>query len=382
MDGAVAPVGTPTPLSVGVGGTPSPEARRPTSLVIDGSGRIVHASPRARTILGARLPDLVGRPIVDLAVPEDRLRLAQWLNAHDREPTARSTAAAVPFNVSRRRGTPVSACASVVSVSERVDSTRFVVEVADVSESSSVAGGQGDLDLQERIDQLARANRELEAFARASIHDLRSPLASISASTELLVRHMGPDLDEAGQHLVGSVLRGVGQMSQLVDGLLQCSRAGHGLQIDHLDGDDLVNQAVDEARAEFEAEGAVVDVSLVGPLVGDPDQLRSVFRNLLSNALRYRAPGRPLRVSIDVEDGARERTFVVSDNGRGIVPRDRERVFGIFERLDPSVPGSGIGLATCRRIVEGHGGHISITDGKDGGTAVRFSLPDQPALAG
>jgi signal transduction histidine kinase len=122
---------------------------------------------------------------------------------------------------------------------------------------------------------------------------------------------------------------------------------------------------------------AQVTVVPIGRLVGDAGQLRSVFTNLLSNAVRYRSPERTLQVSVEVDDGPFERTFTVRDNGRGIPPADRERSFAMFERHDASIPGSGIGLATCQRIIDGHGGRIWMSDGIDGGLAVRFSLPAQ-----
>ena len=190
----------------------------------------------------------------------------------------------------------------------------------------------------------------------------------------------GADLDETGQELVGSVLRRVRQMGELVDRVIHSSLVGTPLQIELADGDALVGDVLLELQHELDRSEAVVAVSALGPILADVEQLRSVFRNLLANAIRYRSPARPLQVRVDVHEGSLERRFTVSDNGRGIHSADRERVFAMFERLDSRMPGSGIGLATCRRIIEGHGGRVWLDDGIDGGLAVHFTLPAQHLL--
>jgi signal transduction histidine kinase len=189
-------------------------------------------------------------------------------------------------------------------------------------------------------------------------------------------------LDHTSQELVGRILKSVGRMSGLIDSLLQHSGAGVGLHVVYTDGDVLVDEAIEELRPELDAIDGVVTAASIGTLMVDPGQLRSVFRNVLRNAIRYRSPERPLRISIYADDGPVQRTFTVSDNGRGIPPAHRHRVFGMFERLDTRESGSGIGLATCRRVIEAHGGRIWIDEGADGGVAVHLTLPAQPRVGG
>jgi PAS domain S-box-containing protein len=363
------------------GRRPPPEQTLGSALVLDESGHITHASPSARAILGARLPDLLGRPLGDLAAPEDRLRLARWLTEHRMTTRAgRPDTSPVTFRVARRYGLQATAQARALPVSGLPDSTLVVVELNASPERPTEDVHQQLIALQERIDQLDRSNHELEALAYTAAHELRSPLASLTASAELLVRAVGADLDEPAQELVGAVLRTAGQMRNLVDALLRCSLAGSGLQIERQNGEELVSEAVASVRSEPDLAEAVVMAAPIGPVVADLEQLRSVFRNLLVNSARYRSPDRPLRIAISVEDGPVERTFTVADNGRGIPVPDRERVFAMFERLDTRGPGSGIGLATCQRIIEGHGGRIWLDDGMDGGISVRFTLPAQPSV--
>lgn len=352
-------------------------------LGLDDHGRITHASASARAVLGARASDLLGRSIADFAVPEDRLSLGAWFEAHRAESTA-SGILPVEFRIARRHGMQATA---VVRALQPIGAgagsgVQFGVDLIESPCAAPRDSSAQLVALQERIDQLERSNRELEILAATAAHDLKSPLASLGASVEMLLRQAGPALDERSQELVGTVLHRVGQLSQLVDGLLCYSRAGVRLNVESGDGDALVRDVVRELQCELDAVEAMVTVAPLGPVVADLEQLRSVFRNLLTNAVRYRSEDRPLRVWIDVLDSAVARTFTVSDNGPGITSSERERVFRMFERLDSRRSGSGIGLATCQRIVEGHGGRIWLDDAPGGGTAVRFTLPAQWLLEG
>ena len=169
-------------------------------------------------------------------------------------------------------------------------------------------------------------------------------------------------------------------MGELVDSVIQSSLVGTPLQIALSDGDALVGDVVLELQHELESSEAIVAVSPLGPILADAAQPAWCSATCTRTAIRYRSPGRPLQVRVEGHDGPLERKFTVSDNGRGIHPADRERVFAMFERLDSRMPGSGIGLATCRRIVEGHGGHVWLDKGIDGGLAVHFTLPAQQLL--
>ena len=378
------------PAALGSARAPQQAARsRPSTddgalLVLDELGHIVHASPPARSILGARSADLIGRWMGDLAAPEDRLRLARWLAEHSADGSlATGQAPPIAFGLVRRHGLRANAEARSLPLTDAPGSVGVVVDLVGAPEDVIQGTREQLLVLEQRVEHLARSNRELESLAGTAAHELKGPLASLAASVELLVRRAGPELDETSQELVGALLRGIGGMSDLVDGLVRCSLSGVGLQVELGDGDALVGEVVDAMESELEAVDAVVAVvAPIGKVAGDLAQLQSVFRNLLGNAIRYRSPDRPLRVWIDIDDGSVERTFTVRDNGSGLDPVDRERVFGMFERVDRATPGSGIGLATCKRVIEGHGGRIWVGDGVDGGVAVHFTLPAQHLIGG
>ncbi|MET0903389.1 MAG: HAMP domain-containing sensor histidine kinase [Acidimicrobiales bacterium] len=351
------------------------------AIVLDACGRVANVTSAACSILGVRSADLVGTTIGQLAAPEDRLRLARWLSEVQASAARRDRAdvSTIAFRVARRHDRQAEARARSVGGQAESDPARVLVELwvgagAPLDDRSQV------VELQERVNRLEQTNHQLKTFACTAAHELKAPLASLAASVEELVWQSGPDLDETGQELVGSLLRRIRQMGELVDSVIQSSLVGRRLQIELADGDALVGDVVLELQHELDCSEAVVEVSALGPILADVEQLRSVFRNLLANAIRYRSPARPLQVRVDVHDGSLERRFTVSDNGRGIHSADRERAFAMFERLDSRMPGSGIGLATCRRIIEGHGGRVWLDDGIDGGLAVHFTLPAQHLL--
>jgi chemotaxis family two-component system sensor kinase Cph1 len=198
---------------------------------------------------------------------------------------------------------------------------------------------------------------------------------AISTATQALVREAGADLGEAAQEAIGRLLFNVGQMSKTIDALLECSRAGNPTGYGQVDCDQLVRAELERCATGLEEIGASVTVAPLGHVAADGDQVRSVFANLLQNAIRYRREDQPLRVVVSVADGVVEREFTVADNGRGIAPEDRERALRMFERLGAAGEGTGMGLAVCQRIVEAHGGRIWITGNEMGGTTVHFTLP-------
>ena len=366
----------------GVGRAPDAVARSDAAIVLDARGRVATVTPSARCILGVRSADLMGSAIGQLAVPEDRLRLARWLTAHQGSADRQGCTDLPPiaFRVARRHDRHADAVARSLGLGTESESPRVLVELSVGAEPPPQDRRSQVVELQERVNQLERTNRQLEVSACTAAHDLQAPLASVAASIELLVRQAGAVLDETSQEIVSDVLRSVGQMSRLVDGLLRSSQAGVRLQVELADGDALISDVMRELQPDLDAAEGIVTVAPLGPVIADVQQMRSVFVNLLANAIRYRSMARPLRVWIDVHDGPLERTFIVSDNGPGIPVPDRDRVFTMFERIDSRTPGSGIGLAICQRIIEAHGGRIWLDDGSDGGLAVHFTLPAQNLL--
>jgi len=232
----------------------------------------------------------------------------------------------------------------------------------------------------EQTALLERSNADLQAFAYAASHDLKEPLLTIDGFTRLLtssLRTRGVLLDDEAEFvdLIGS---GLDRMRQLVDGLLALSRvATHGVEPSSVDLADVVADALGNLHAAIEAAGAQVAVGPLPTVTADRAQLVQLVQNLVANAVKFTAPGVRPEVVVEAERAGAEWLVTVADEGIGIPEAQRERVFEPFTRLrDDEHPGSGIGLATCRRIVQRHGGRIWVEDGPGGtGSRLCFTLP-------
>jgi signal transduction histidine kinase len=238
---------------------------------------------------------------------------------------------------------------------------------------SAIAAQLGPVLLRKRAEdelsrqaiELARSNADLKLFAELTAHELQQPLHAVVA---ILGRALdgSPDHDE----LLVTALASARRLEDSIEGLLRYATVGEP-QTETILADDVVDQAVADLALDLEAAGAQIVRKRLPTIDADPAQLRAVFRNLLSNAVRYRS-AEPLRIEIGTADGA----LYVGDNGRGIDPIDHRRVFELFRRGASAgdAGGVGIGLALARRIVEAHGGELWLESAPGSGTTFFFTL--------
>ncbi|WP_328469193.1 ATP-binding protein [Actinoplanes sp. NBC_00393] len=217
---------------------------------------------------------------------------------------------------------------------------------------------------------LRRSNADLTNFAGAVSHDLVAPLAAVGGALELIA----DDLDGRALGWADAAGRAVVRMRDLIVALLDYARAGSApVRRVRVPLKNLLDQAMLDLRAEIEAAGARVSVTGPLPVLScDPVLIRQLLQNLLANAVKYRHPRRPCRITVSADgDGV-----AVADNGLGVPAEHRDRVFDMFTRLDPRAEeGQGIGLASCLRIVDRHGGRIRMEENPQGGVTVVFQLP-------
>ena len=233
--------------------------------------------------------------------------------------------------------------------------------------------------LDKALTDLARSNAELEQFAYAASHDLSEPLRAISCPISLLARRYKGQLDDDADTFIGFAVDGCERMQTLIDGILALSRVGRlEGQIEPVDCNVVMGSVLRVLGPTIAETGATVNVDPLPVLPADSTQLSQVLQNLLTNALKFTVPGVAPIISVAAERELHAWRLTVTDNGIGIDPRHRERIFGMFKRLHgrDEYPGTGIGLALVKKIVERHGGSIGVENAPSGtGTRFWFTLP-------
>lgn len=224
---------------------------------------------------------------------------------------------------------------------------------------------------------LQRSNAELEQFAYLASHDLQEPLRVVTSFVQLLQKRyqgkMGEDADEYIRHAVD----GAERMRKLILGLLELSRVERrGNPMERVDSREALDEALENLGVAIEESDAEIVIGDLPEINADGEQMVRLFQNLIGNAIKFCQGSRP-RVEITARNENGDIIFSVEDNGPGIAEEQRERVFQIFQRLEAGlqVPGTGIGLSVCRRIVERHGGTIWVDESPSGGAAFRFRFP-------
>lgn len=234
--------------------------------------------------------------------------------------------------------------------------------------------------LGQTIDELQRSNQALRSFAEIASHDLTSPLGTSRSLVELVLEHHGDGLSPTVVDVLERAARQASRALASTHALLDLASVGEPtLEREIIPLDELLDGVVDGLAEEVGAVGGTIDVEVGCAVVGDRARLELVFQNLLSNAIKFRHPVRPLQVRVHCASGAAEREVHVDDNGRGLEPGDEDRLFGfgVQGEAGQQAGGLGLGLATCRRIVEEHGGSIGVSARPEGGTRVSVVLPHQ-----
>ncbi len=254
------------------------------------------------------------------------------------------------------------------------------------SNADLVNYAQLKLRYERQVIELRRKNEELEQFAYAASHDLQEPLRMVAQYAAIFERDLRKDHPEVLQseafqvylkHMVG----GAERSKRLIDGLLQFSRVGRSATFESISIDTCVNEAIELLNGAVSDAGAIL-TRIPDPLpmaYGDLVMLSRVFLNLIANAIKFAREGEIPTVHITCEDGGDEWILGVTDNGIGIDPRHSERIFVIFQRLDPLKEGTGLGLAISKKIIERHGGRIWVESlGRGHGATFRFTIRKGP----
>ncbi|MCL4203704.1 MAG: AAA family ATPase [Pirellulaceae bacterium] len=231
-------------------------------------------------------------------------------------------------------------------------------------------------DLQQRTTELSRSNADLEQFAYVASHDLREPLRTVSSYCELLQNRLGDRLDEETASYLQQAVQATGRMRNLINDLLTYSRVGtRGKPFQPVDCNELVDIALANLQLVIQETNAQVTRDKLPVVMGDATQLIQLFQNLIDNAIKFRGERTP-QVHLTAERRNLEWLFSVHDNGIGMDREDTGRIFMLFQRLHGprEYPGTGIGLAVCRKTVERHGGQIWVESRIGAGSVFYFTL--------
>jgi len=243
--------------------------------------------------------------------------------------------------------------------------------------------GRRIVELQEALriqaTELLRSNRELEQFAYVASHDLQEPLRTVSSSTQLLARRYQGRLDATADKFIAFAVDGANRMQRLINDLLAYSRVGtRGKEFAPTDCNTSFDQALANLKAAIEESGAVVTRGPLPTVKADKLQIGQLLQNMIGNAIQYHGHEPPrVHVSAEQKGNENEWVFSVRDNGIGIDRQYAERIFVIFQRLHTreEYPGTGIGLAICKKIVERHGRRIWVESQVGSGATFYFTIP-------
>jgi PAS domain S-box-containing protein len=345
--------------------------------IADTEGRTLYLNRAGRAMLGIPADeDPTGTPIVEYHPP-----WAADLVTRTGIPAARRTGSWTGETAVRRRGGQEICVSQVILAHPAADGGTewFSTIIRDITAQKQVETQLRETAaaLERRTVELTRSNADLEQFAYVASHDLQEPLRMVASYTQLLARRYRGKLDTEADEFIAFAVNGAIRMQNLINDLLSYSRAGtRGKPTEPTDANWVFDSVVADLSATIAEENAVVTRDELPTVMADASQLGELLLNLVSNAIKFHGQPQP-RVHVSVESTKQEWVFTVRDNGIGIEPQYLNRIFIIFQRLHTQAeyPGTGIGLAICKKIIERHGGRIWLESFPGTGSAFHFTLP-------
>jgi PAS domain S-box-containing protein len=348
------------------------EAAPDAMVVVNGAGEIVLLNAQAEKQFGYNRDELLGQQVTNI-IPEG---FAERLIADDLRSAAEALAQHIGTGielVARRRDGSEFPIEIMLSPLEGPEGILVTAAIRDISVRKAA-----EEELRRKAEELRRSNDELGQFAYIASHDLQEPLRMVTSYTQLLAKRYKGRLDSDADEFIGFAVDGAGRMQRLIEDLLTYSRVEtRGADLLDVSSEEALQLALINLSVSIDECGAVVTHDPLPRVLADETQLVQLFQNLVGNAIKYRRPGVP-RVQISaIKDRNDCWSFAVTDNGLGIEPQYFDRIFGMFQRLNKreEYDGTGIGLAVCKKIVERHGGSISVESRPGQGSTFRFALP-------
>ncbi len=344
---------------------------------IDQSGRILSVSDRWLQALGYERSEVIGKPSTALLTEESRRYAKEVVLPLYFE---KGVVQDVPYQMVKKNGDVIDV--ELSATAERNEDGEFVRSLAVLLDVTGRKRAEAELDrnadqMQQYIVNLERTNKELASFVYVASHDLQSPLRAISSLLQILQIDYQDQLDQMAHDLMERAVNATARMKELIGDLLDYTQVGQDNQSwKAVDLEDVLSGVLEDLNDLIHETGMRITYSDLPQVRGDHHQLKQLFQNLLTNGIKFRDAQTPT-IHIEGADQSTEWQVSVSDNGIGIDPEYTERIFEIFQRLHTQTeyPGTGIGLAICKKIVELHNGRIWVESKLGEGSTFYFTFP-------
>jgi PAS domain S-box-containing protein len=349
------------------------EAAPDAMVVVNQGGEIVLLNVQVEKQFGYRRDELVGQKVKNI-IPEgfaERL-IADALRSTE-DALAQQIGTGIELTGRHKNGSnfPIEIMLSPLESAEGILVTAAIRDITTRKKAEE--------NLLHKVEELNRSNEELGQFAYIASHDLQEPLRMVASYTQLLSRRYKGKLDADADEFIAFAVDGASRMQRLIQDLLAYSRVGtKGRDLLDTSGEEALQRALINLRGAVEESGAVVTHDPLPTVWADETQLIQLFQNLVGNGIKYQNGGVPrVHISAARNDG-KKWIFSVKDNGLGIDSQYFDKIFGMFQRLHKreEFSGTGIGLAICKKIVERHGGSISVESQPGHGSTFRFALTE------
>jgi PAS domain S-box-containing protein len=347
------------------------EASLDAMVVVNAAGAIVLVNGQTDTRFGYDAGELIGQPVTNI-IPEGIADRLPDFDLHSaRVAFAGETGTDEEVIGRRKDGSefPVEIMLSPLAIAEGIFITAVIRDIS--------VRKAAEIEIRLKVDELKRSNEELGHFAYIASHDLQEPLRMVASYTQLLSKRYKGRLDADADEFIGFAVDGASRMQRLIEDLLAFSRvASDGNDLLDTSSEYALEQALMNLHEAIKDSGAVVTHDPLPRVQADDTQLVQLFQNLIGNAIKYQNPGAPQIHVSATKQGRTRWSFAIRDDGMGIDQQYFERIFGMFQRLHKrgEFSGTGMGLAICKKIVERHGGSLTVESRPGLGSTFSFDL--------